>query len=230
MLSGFICQSESLASFSAGPQFTKTPPPKFATGPQKPSRRRPSHVKRPARPNQIAAIEERSSQLVSQLRRSRFDATAAARSKRPSKMSLPSVYSDQPSLRSRHRNTKGQSMRRSAVSALSKISEVPTDASRWIDSYAKSTELRPILTALRSNEDRDPFVLSDEGLLYIYIDDPDGQDMEVPRLVPPEGVIRKELMETAAYEGGLEALSRKYWWESMQADYWSFVNHCDVFR
>lgn len=167
--------------------------------------------------------------MVEQLRRSHLQ-SGLKQSNRPSKMSLPSVYSNQPSFRSGRRNTKGKAARRSAVTELSKISEVPTDASRWLKTYDLSKELGPILSALRNNEDRDPFVLSDEGLLYIYIDDPDGQDMEVPRLAPPEGVIRRELMETAAYEGGLEALSRKYWWQDMEADYWSFVNQSDVFR
>ncbi len=73
-------------------------------------------------------------------------------------------------------------------------------------------------------------MVSEEGLLYNYISDPDGRpDMEVPRLVPPEGDIRLELIEDAIDE--LEVGSRsssagkvssilqtRYFWEEMLED------------
>jgi hypothetical protein len=107
---------------------------------------------------------------------------------------------------------------------------------RWRNAYEKSPSLSGYLETLRKGNPVDPFILSEDGLLYIYIEE-ENNDMEVPRLVPPEGKIRKELIEDASWEvrsvleGNtateqvtmeskkiLEILAETYWWDTMSHD------------
>jgi hypothetical protein len=91
--------------------------------------------------------------------------------------------------------------------------------------------------ALHSGQVLDPYVLSEDGLLYRYIPDADGQPhREVPRLVPPEGPIRFELIEDAVDEIDLEGefvgeatvmkrLGRTYSWDEMLLDVRNYLGH-----
>lgn len=67
-------------------------------------------------------------------------------------------------------------------------------AERWKKAYLMSKSLQQIIEQCRGDVGgtSGDFTLSDDGLLYIYVDEDEGA---TPRLVPPEGSIRKELIE-----------------------------------
>lgn len=112
---------------------------------------------------------------------------------------------------------------RSALTVISGISNSPSETSRWLQQYTISESLLPIISLLKNGAEQDPYVLSDAGLLYHYIDNPEN-DMEVPRLVPPEGAIRDELIQAALERSDMVVniafidLESKYRWEGMQEE------------
>jgi len=119
----------------------------------------------------------------------------------------------------------------------SMLSSNSYDNSRWIEDYKTSPALAIVMYALHSGRTQEPYVLSQDGLLYRYIPDPDGQpDREVPRLVPPEGPIRFELVEDAVDEIDLEGefvseptvmhrLVQQYFWDEMLVDVKNYLGH-----
>ncbi len=126
----------------------------------------------------------------------------------------------------------GNSVRGSMLSSNS------YDNARWLQEYKSSPALANIMYRLNAGQEYEPYVLSADGLLYNYIPDPEGTpDLEVPRLVPPEGPIRLELIEDAVddvKEGGgtvatwkavMSSLSSKYWWEEMLEDVDAYMDH-----
>lgn len=125
---------------------------------------------------------------------------------------------------------------RTKLSTGSSVLSSVSDNERWKKAYGRSESLKELLSTLRRGESFEPFVLSDDGLLYIYVEE-EGNDMEVPRLVPPEGRIRRELFEDALWDvevgskgkktdsrvrvdrvRAFEKLSDTYWWDTMRHD------------
>lgn len=122
-----------------------------------------------------------------------------------------------------------------------------SDNERWRQAYSFSSQLEPILSTLRRGNPVEPFILSDDGLLYIYVEEEGNSEMEVPRLVPPEGKIRKELVEDAVcdvkwltkgkdqtaaaargssivmWEKAVDILRGTYWWATMEDDVRAWV-------
>jgi hypothetical protein len=103
------------------------------------------------------------------------------------------------------------------------------DRHLWIQAYERSAQLRDLLLRLRAGYDCHPYTLSEDGLLYAYVQDPRSA-LEVSKLVPPEGEIRDGLIQdtvaelkvtqgTKIDEGlaekVLKSLSEEYWWEDM---------------
>lgn len=107
-----------------------------------------------------------------------------------------------------------------------------SDPQVWIEAYEQSPLLRYVLQSLRAGYDCHPYTLSEDGLLYAYIQD-SRSAMEVARLVPPEGDIRDKLVRDAVAEmkaahgtklvgrklaeKTLDSLSEEYWWGDMEA-------------
>lgn len=151
----------------------------------------------------------------------------------------------------------GLSRSNSARSNLSSFSDLGAGVNeRWKKAYARSRSLLPIIDRCQRQQQGDPsderFILSEDGLLYIYLEEEGAgeTEMEVPRLVPPEGRIRAELIEDAFDEvtsnnnpssgvgGGRNSrwdktmvrskvklnLSLTFWWETLDADVDDFVD------
>lgn len=152
----------------------------------------------------------------------------------------------------------GLSRSNSARSNLSSFSDLGAGVNeRWKKAYARSRSLLPIIDRCQRQQQGDPsderFILSEDGLLYIYLEEEGAgeMEMEVPRLVPPEGRIRAELIEDAFDEvtsnnnsssgvgaGGRNSrwnktmvrskvklnLSLTFWWETLDADVDDFVD------
>jgi hypothetical protein len=152
----------------------------------------------------------------------------------------------------------GLSRSNSARSNLSSFSDLGAGVNeRWKKAYARSRSLLPIIDRCQRQQQGDPFderfILSEDGLLYIYLEEEGAgeTEMEVPRLVPPEGRIRAELIEDAFDEvtsnnnpsSGVGAsgrnsrwdktmvrskvklnLSLTFWWDTLDADVDDFVD------
>jgi hypothetical protein len=152
----------------------------------------------------------------------------------------------------------GLSRSNSVRSNLSSFSDLGAGVNeRWKKAYARSRSLLPIIDRCQRQHQGDPsderFILSEDGLLYIYLEEEGAgsTEMEVPRLVPPEGRIRAELIEDAFDEvtsnnnsssgvgaGGRNSrwdktmvrskvklnLSLTFWWQTLDADVDDFVD------
>jgi len=103
--------------------------------------------------------------------------------------------------------------------------EIDEETKRWLDEYPRDPELVPLITDLRSGGVNDDFILSDVGLLYLRPDDQDPNGAAL--LVPPSGVIRREVLEDAHVdEGGKHLgylamtaqLGEVFWWVGMEKD------------
>lgn len=108
-----------------------------------------------------------------------------------------------------------------------------SDRQFWFQAYQQSSVTSDLLMRLQSGLVCDPYVVSDDGLLYAYVKD-SGSMLELPKLVPPEGDIRERLIRDTEAKlrlpdaGMLErkkiaediqkSLSEKYWWEDMKKD------------
>jgi hypothetical protein len=120
-------------------------------------------------------------------------------------------------------------------------SELDPETIRWLAAYPSDEDLVPLIASLRSGRDNEDFVLSDVGLLYLKPEE--GED-ENALLVPPHGVIRRELLEDAhlelleGEEGGgsahwgpqtmLGKLEETFWWPDLDLDVEAFVSQCAV--
>lgn len=99
----------------------------------------------------------------------------------------------------------------------------------WTEAYQNIPSTRNLLKRLKDGQNCDPYVLSDDGLLYAYVPEPNS-DLEVSRLVPPEGSIRDRLLRDAKRQlrvspsaadlakKMVNSLSENYWWEDMEQD------------
>lgn len=108
-----------------------------------------------------------------------------------------------------------------------------TNQHSWTEAYEKAPSTRDLLRRLQGGQNCDPYVLSDDGLLYAYVPEPDS-DMEVSRLVPPEGLVRNQLLldakrqlrgppsaSVSAVELAkkmMDSLGANYWWIGMEMD------------
>jgi hypothetical protein len=125
--------------------------------------------------------------------------------------------------------------RHSRTDIASTIYSSNTNQHSWTEAYEKAAFTRDLLRKLTMGQNRDPYVLSDDGLIYAYVPEPDS-DLEVSRLVPPEGSIRDRLLDDAKRQlrmGSsvnealakkmMDSLSENYWWEGMDRDILSTV-------
>lgn len=108
-----------------------------------------------------------------------------------------------------------------------------TNQLSWMEAYQNAPSTRDLLRRLHGGENCDPYVLSDDGLLYAYVPEPDS-DMEVSRLVPPEGLVRNQLLLDAKRQlrgppsaslsavelakKMMDSLGANYWWIGMEMD------------
>jgi len=113
--------------------------------------------------------------------------------------------------------------------------EIDEETKRWLDEYPRDPELVPLITDLRGGGVNADFILSEVGLLYLRPDDqdPDGAAL----LVPPNGVIRREVLEDAHIdEGGKHLghlamtaqLGEVFWWVGMENDIGLVISKCGV--
>jgi hypothetical protein len=129
--------------------------------------------------------------------------------------------------------------RHSRTDIASTIYSSNTNQHSWTEAYEKAASTRDLLKKLTMGQNCDPYVLSDDGLIYAYVPEPDS-DLEVSRLVPPEGLIRDRLLDDAKRQlqmGSLanealakkmiESLSENYWWDGMHRDISSTVERED---
>lgn len=118
--------------------------------------------------------------------------------------------------------------------AHSILSEGPGEVRRWQTGYQESHSLLPIIHDLRAGDQVEPYVLSEDGLLYIYVED-EASEMDVAKLVPPDGAIRQEVLDEAYRDvlatnaAGVQnagvalrlmmlELEKRYWWATMGED------------
>ena len=111
--------------------------------------------------------------------------------------------------------------------------EVDEETKRWLDEYPRDPELVPLITDLRDGGNNDDFILSDVGLLYLRPDDQDSNGAAL--LVPPNGVIRREVLEDAhvdeegkhlGYLGMASQLGEVFWWVGMEEDIELEIKKC----
>ncbi|KIR98174.1 hypothetical protein L804_04636 [Cryptococcus deuterogattii 2001/935-1] len=114
---------------------------------------------------------------------------------------------------------------------------------RWLSAYPTDPELTSLISSLRANKLNDDFLLSSVGLLYLRPE----KDEEQALLVPPVGVIRKELIEDAHLEpspyseqvpvGDLAhnnieimvvSLGDTFWWDGLARDCQECFEKCQV--
>jgi hypothetical protein len=100
--------------------------------------------------------------------------------------------------------------------------------------YPKDPELVPLITDLRAGGHNDDFLLSDVGLLYLRPDDQEPTGAAL--LVPPNGVIRAEVLEDAhineegehkAFLGMTSQLGEVFWWVGMEEDIERQIKQCE---
>ena len=117
--------------------------------------------------------------------------------------------------------------------------ELDEETRWWLMAYPTDPELVPLIADLRAGKSNDDFILSDVGLLYLRpVADETGAESEA-LLVPPQGVIRREILEdihntveedgrNAHYASGpmLEILSQTFWWHGMEEDVAAFIDGC----
>jgi hypothetical protein len=106
---------------------------------------------------------------------------------------------------------------------------------RWLEQYPQDPELVPLMTDLRAGGQNDDFILSDVGLLYLR---PDEQDPSAAALlVPPNGVIRREVLQDAhiaedgkhkQYQTMVNEMGEIFWWAGMQDDIELEIATCQV--
>lgn len=114
-----------------------------------------------------------------------------------------------------------------------------TNQHSWTEAYEKAAFTRDLLRKLTTGQNCDPYVLSDDGLIYAYVPEPDS-DLEVSRLVPPEGLIRDRLLDDAKRQLQMgsstnealakkmvDSLSENYWWADMEKDILNTVERAD---
>ncbi|WWD22346.1 hypothetical protein CI109_106837 [Kwoniella shandongensis] len=123
-------------------------------------------------------------------------------------------------------------------------SELDPETIRWLAAYPHDKELVNLISDLRSGRENDDFLLSEVGLLYLRPTD----DAEAALLVPPQGEIRRELIEDAHFDpvpsGSpsssqsasahndldtmMEVLSQTFWWNGMSKDVRQWLDGCKV--
>jgi hypothetical protein len=103
-----------------------------------------------------------------------------------------------------------------------------------LDEYPRDPELVPLITDLRGGGQNDDFILSDVGLLYLRPDDQDPNGAAL--LVPPNGVIRREVLEDAhvdekgkhlGYLAMTSQLGEVFWWVGMENDIELEIGKCE---
>lgn len=113
--------------------------------------------------------------------------------------------------------------------------EQDDETRRWLLEYPKDPELVPLITDLQAGGHNDDFLLSDVGLLYLRPDEQDANGAAL--LVPPNGVIRAEVLEDAhigddgehkAFLGMLSQLGEVFWWVGMEQDIERHIARCGV--
>jgi hypothetical protein len=122
-------------------------------------------------------------------------------------------------------------------------SEVDDETRRWLAEYPKDPELVPLITDLRQGGHNDDFLLSDVGLLYLRPDEDDLHGRGAALLVPPNGVIRAEVLEDAhigqegegqgehkGYLGMMSQLGEVFWWVGMEEDVENCIAKCGCAR
>jgi len=111
--------------------------------------------------------------------------------------------------------------------------DVDEETMRWLVEYPRDPELVPLITDLRSGGHNDDFILSDVGLLYLRPDDQDPNGAAL--LVPPNGVIRREVLEDAhvmedgqhrGYLSMVSQLGEVFWWVGMEDDIELEIGRC----
>lgn len=113
-------------------------------------------------------------------------------------------------------------------------SELDEETRRWLIEYPQDPELVPLIASLRKGGQNDEFVLSEVGLLYLRPDESDPTGAAL--LVPPNGVIRREILEDThidpqdqehrGYEEMLDELERVFWWVGMEDDIDTYMSKC----
>nr|ODN86635.1 hypothetical protein L203_03882 [Cryptococcus depauperatus CBS 7841] len=123
--------------------------------------------------------------------------------------------------------------------------ELDPETVRWLAAYPGDEELVSLISDLRMGRLNDDFLLSDVGLLYLRPISDDEQAL----LVPPQGVIRNELIEDAHMdvsvygeqpENGqaahneaeimVETLGDTFWWNGLAKQCVEYVEQCKVCR
>lgn len=113
--------------------------------------------------------------------------------------------------------------------------DIDEETKRWLDEYPRDPELVPLITDLRSGGNNDDFILSDVGLLYLRPDDQDPNGAAL--LVPPNGVIRREVLEDAhvdergihlGYLAMTAQLGEVFWWVGMEEDIEKEIGRCST--
>lgn len=114
---------------------------------------------------------------------------------------------------------------------------------RWVLAYPTDPELTSLISSLRANKLNDDFLHSSVGLLYLRPE----TDEEQALLVPPMGVIRKELIEDAHLDPSpyseqvsvgdlahnnievmVATLGDTFWWNGLARDCQEYVEKCQV--
>lgn len=106
-----------------------------------------------------------------------------------------------------------------------------------MDEYPRDQELVPLINDLRSGGNNDDFILSDVGLLYLRPDDQDPNGAAL--LVPPNGVIRQEVLQDVhideegkhlGYLAMTGQLGEVFWWVGMEEDIELEIGRCETCR
>lgn len=114
-------------------------------------------------------------------------------------------------------------------------SDLDEETRKWLTQYPQDPELVPLIASLRQGEHNDDFVLSDVGLLYLRPDE--GDPSATALLVPPNGMIRRELLDDShiseagehrGYEEMLDELERVFWWVGMEEDIERYITRCGL--
>ncbi|GHJ85495.1 hypothetical protein NliqN6_1897 [Naganishia liquefaciens] len=131
----------------------------------------------------------------------------------------------------------------SQADVVSTVCSLAAEQHSWTEAYQNGQSTRDLLRRLLDGHKCDPYVLSEDGLLYAYVPEPDS-DLEVSRLVPPEGRIRRQLLldakrqlrvSTSAVRLSvvelakrmMDSLSANYWWIGMEKDILSMARQDD---
>ena len=114
---------------------------------------------------------------------------------------------------------------------------VDEETQRWLSEYPHDPELVPLMNGLAQGVPNDEFVLSEVGLLYLRPDESDPTGAAL--LVPPNGLIRREILSEShididaqgrhrGYDQMLNELEKVFWWVGMEQDIESHLAQCPL--